>query len=236
MCIYNDAKRYIRKIEKLKFNKELSFEYFQRIRAEYANAAFSTVPHILKFVALVSQITEHRFKANKSMAMKILKKLRSTATTNTALNGLKYIHISQDYMEIVLCIDNLIAVNSDRSSQLGMLAMLYSKMDGAVIIIHLTSMKSKRVCKSILAADLFSLVDGYDIGYTTAYTLGELYGRKVNLTIYTDFHSLYGLCISWAHTTERRDITDIIWIKEERNSADDQTKKDPRLGTLLDVL
>lgn len=61
-------KQDIENIEKLKINKELSFDYFRQNWAKYTYAPFSTVPHILIFVTLLSQITEERFEANKSIA------------------------------------------------------------------------------------------------------------------------------------------------------------------------
>lgn len=176
-------KQYIEKIEKSKFNKELSFDYFRRIRAKYAHSAICAVPHILIFLAFLSQITEERFKAIKSMAMKILNKLQVTATTNRAKNKLKYIHIPPDYINVVACTDASFAGSPDRPLQIGIFSMLRNKMNGTVKIIYFTSTRSKRVFESVLAAELFPLVDGYNIGYTTAYTLGELYGRAVNSTI-----------------------------------------------------
>lgn len=185
------------------------------------------------------------------MAMTILKMLQGTATTSSAMNGLRYIHITRDLMEVVVCFDASFAVNPDRSPQLGILTIPRSMMDGTVNIIHFTSTKSKRVCKSVFAAELFAFKNSYDIGQTISHSLGELYGRKVNLTIYMDSHSLYGLCISLAHTTERRlqidlamirkpferrDITDTIWIKGESSSADDLTKEHRRSEILSDVV
>lgn len=127
--------------------------------------------------------------------MGVFKKLQDTATPNTAMSGLKYIHFPYDYMEVVVYIDASITVNPDRSSQLGILATLCIGMDGTVNIFLLTLTKSKLVCSSALTVELFALVDGYDIGHKIAYTLEEPYGRKVTLPIYTDSHSLYGLCI-----------------------------------------
>lgn len=36
------------------------------------------------------------------MAIKILKKLQDTATTHTAINKLKYIHITRDFFKVVV--------------------------------------------------------------------------------------------------------------------------------------
>ena len=67
--------------------------------------------------------------------------------------------------------------------------MLRNAQNGNVNVVHLTSSKFKRVCKSVLAAELFSLVDGFDIQYTIAHKQGKMLSRKLDLVIYTDSHS-----------------------------------------------
>lgn len=91
-------------------------------------------------------------------------------------------------------------------------------MDGKVSIIHYKLTKSNSVCRSALAAELLALIDGYDARYTIAYSLEKPYGRKVNLSIYTDSHPLYGLCISLEHTTERRLQSDSAMISHAHES------------------
>ncbi len=59
-------------------------------------------------------------------------------------------------------------MKKDKSSQLGVLTMIRSTKTGIVNVIHFSSKKSKRVCKSVLAAVLFAFVDGFDIGTTIA--------------------------------------------------------------------
>lgn len=150
-----------------------------------------------------------------------------------------------------MCIDAALAANLDKLSQLGMLAMIRNNVNGKVNIVHYKSTKSKRVCKSVLAAELFAFVEGYHVGFTFAHTLGELHGRKVHQTIYTDSQSLYRLCISAAHTTERRlqidlalireanegkDITEIIRIVGKQNHADDLNKPTRRFGAMSELV
>lgn len=107
-------------------------------------------------------------------------------------------------MEVVLYIDAAIAVNEGSSAQAGILAMLRDKLTGIVNIIHYEYLKSKRVCKSILAARLSALADGFDVRFTIRHVLTAIMKRKINLDVYTDSRPLYGLCLSLAHTTERR--------------------------------
>lgn len=100
-------------------------------------------------------------------------------------------------------------------------------IDGNIKIVHFVPSKSKRVCKSVLAAELLAFVNGFDIGYVIAHSLGEIVGRETDLVIYTGIHSLYEICILLARTTELRLQTDLAFelgvIREERyhkNSVD----------------
>lgn len=242
---------YINEIDKGKFRLKLSFEQFRSIRAKYAYAAFSTAPIALIHVALLAQYTESRYGEDMEEALKLLNKCQEALYSNLSVDGLKYVYIPREQIEVVVCIDAAFAVNKDMSSQLGLLAMVRHKLNGDVNIIHFASGKSKRVCKSVLAAELFALVDGFDVGYSIAHSLQEIYGRQIDLTLYTDSQSLYGLCISLAHTTERRlqidlsmireayerrDITNIVWIEGKNNPADDLTKITRRAGVLSEVI
>lgn len=105
-------------------------------------------------------------------------------------------HILQDLVEVLVYIDATFSINSDKFSRLEIIALLPNKKDGTVDIIHYTTTKSKLVCKSVLAAELFTFVDGYDIGFSIAYSFMELSNRKASLAMYTDAQSLFGLCIS----------------------------------------
>ena len=73
--------------------------------------------------------------------------------------------------------------------------MLRNSKNGYVNIIHFSSTKSKRVSKSFPAAELFALVDGFDIGYAISHTVGNILCHKLDLIMYTDSQSLNGLCI-----------------------------------------
>jgi len=162
------------------------------------------------------------------------------------------VHIPAEFTETVVCIDAAFAVNHDKSSQLGVLVLLRDTRNGHVNVVHYASIKSKRVCKSVLAAELFAFVDGYDAGFAVRDSVNRMYGRDdIPLSVYTDSHTLYGLCISLSQTTERRlqidlalireayerrEITHIMWIAGNINPADDLTKVDKRCGALEKLL
>lgn len=154
----------------------------------------------------------------------------------------------------MVCIDAVFAVNMDKSSHIGILAMIRDQSNGRCNIIHYASTLSKRVWKSLLAAKLFAFVDGYDVGYVICYALQDsnihLCGRP-SLTLYTEYRSLHGMCISLTHTTERRllidfaiireaykrqDISDIVWRSGLTSTTDDLKKIERRPSTLSKII
>lgn len=154
-------------------------------------------------------------------------------------------------MEVVSCIDAAFATNQDRFSKLGIFAMIRDKHRGSVNAIQFASMKSKRICKFVLATVLFAFVESFDVGFSIAHIRQEMLNRKVDFTLYTNSHCLYGLCVSLAHTTERRlqvdlslaretyerrELPNIVRITGTTNPADDLTMGEKRAGALAKVV
>lgn len=231
---------------------EISFEIFRSTRAMFAYAAYSTTPDVIVFVTYLAQFTEERYLRNPTEAIRILRKLRKIATRAPSLSGLRFVDINHKSMDVVACIDASFATNMDRSSQLGVLILLRERDTGRANVVHFASLKSKRVCKSVLAAELFAMVDGFDLAFSIRDAVVKVTGDDdINLTIYTDSQTLFGLCVSLASPTEkrlqidlaairqayeRRELSSIVWIPGHCNPADDLTKVDKRSGTLADVL
>lgn len=244
--------KYISKVERVKKNHLPTFEEFRSARAKYAYAAYSTMPDILIFVAQLSQVTQTVYDNNKKKYVKVLMSLEKALTGGPSLHGLRFVKLDMQRVEVFLCIDASFATNEDYSSQIGVLAMLREPDTGMCNVIHYTSHKTKRVCKSILAAELLAMTDGFDIGYAITYSVKQMTNRShVDLTIATDSRSLFCLAITLGQTTERRlqidlaaireayerrDIANLVWISGKSNPADDLTKCDKRNGILETIL
>lgn len=204
---------YIANIEKQKV-KNLTFEDFRSLRENLPYAAFSTVPNALMFVTTLAQFTEGTYQPDQSTVFKLLTDLYSVIFCKAAMLGIKYIHIRRDNTEVVLCVDAASAVSNDKSSQLGILVMLRDTENGNTNIIHYSSCRHKRVCKSVLASELLAIVDGSDVGFAVAHSLEGLLEQVVPLTVYSDIQSLLGLFILLSQTTEQRLRIDLLLIKE----------------------
>ena len=157
--------------------------------------------------------------------------------------GLKFIPLDLDTLKIVAFTDSSFANNQDFSSQIGFVIALTDVNNNANII-HWTSVKSRRVTRSVLASELYAMSLGFDAATTIKATLDQILSKRrttpIPLTIFTDSKSLYDCLIKLGTTNEkrlmidlmclrqsyqRREITEVVWIKGEENAADAMTKE-----------
>ena len=113
-------------------------------------------------------------------------------------------------------------------------------------VIYYSSTKCKRVTRSVLALEIYSMVNGFNIGIAIATTLRMVTERLglplIPLVICTDSYSLYECLVKLRTTKEkrlmidimallqsykRREITEICWINGDDNPADAFTKASP---------
>ncbi|KAF1937740.1 hypothetical protein EJ02DRAFT_411729 [Clathrospora elynae] len=167
--------------------------------------------------------------------------------------GLCYVPVNLVDAKLMVFVDGSFANNSDLSSQLGFILMLVNEStnaDGTFTIrgnvIHYSSTKCKRVTRSVLASEIYGMVNGFDMGIAIATTLRMITERlglaAVPLVICTDSYSLYECLVKLGTTKEkrlmidimalrqsyeRREITEIRWINGEDNPADAFTKASP---------
>ena len=119
-------------------------------------------------------------------------------------------------------------------------------------IIYWSSIKCKRVTRSVLASELYSTAHGFDIGVTIKSTVDKILQINLPLVLCTDSKSLYDCLVRLGTTQEkrlmidvmslrqayeRRQITEIKWIDGEANPADAMTKNKPctALQRLIDT-
>lgn len=177
--------------------------------------------------------------------------------------GLRYIPINPKKMNLYIFVDGSFANNKDYSSQIGILVALAEESPGTTKeeiilkgnIIHSMSVKSKRVTRSVLASELYSMVLGVDIGIAISTTLRmiskHLQIPDIPTVICTDSLSLYECMVKLGTTNEKRLMIDIMairqsyerkeldeirWISGQSNPADAMTKGIPNraLESLID--
>jgi len=164
--------------------------------------------------------------------------------------GLRFIPLDMTRLKLIVFVDAAFANNADMSSQLGYIITLAneqqqedngnSTFEITANILHWSSTKCKRVTRSVLAAELFAMAQGFDMGSVIAKTIKTILDdSSIPLVICTDSRSLYD-CLTKLGTThekrlmidimvlrqayENRDIAEVRWIDGKDNPADALTK------------
>jgi len=165
--------------------------------------------------------------------------------------GLKFVKLDTKTLRLLVFTDASFANNEDLSSQIGYVLALADATNKANIV-HWSSVKCKRVTRSVLASELYSTVHGFDISVAVKTTLDKILQINLPVVLCTDSKSLYDCLVQLGTTQEkrlmidvmglrqayeRRLITDIKWIDGNSNPADAMTKGKPceALSRLIDT-
>ena len=110
-------------------------------------------------------------------------------------------------LRIVAFADSSYANNNDQTSQLGYLVMLADETD-ACNLVHCTSLKYRRVVRSVLAGELHAFVDAFDYAYLLKRDLELVLSMDVPVQILTDSRSLFDTLTTSSYTPEKRLMID----------------------------
>ncbi|KAI0992847.1 hypothetical protein K3495_g15337 [Podosphaera aphanis] len=153
-------------------------------------------------------------------------------------SGLKFVKLDKSSLRVFAFTDSSFANNKDCSSQIGYVIVLADSHCNANIL-HWQSVKCRRITRYVLASELYVLSHGFDTASTIKSTLCQIFSSKIPLTMCIDSQSLYDCLVKLGTTKEkrlmvdllclrqsyeRREITEILWIKGENNPADAMTK------------
>jgi hypothetical protein len=165
--------------------------------------------------------------------------------------NLKYVKLNQSILRLVIFIDSFFVNNHDFSSQIDYVICLTDSIN-TTNIIHWSSVKCKRITRSVLAIELFAMIHDFDVDSVLKATLTKMLDVVVFLILATNSKSLYD-CLVRLRTTiekrlmidvmifrqfyERREITEMIWIHEINNSTNFmiKTKFSSTLKTMIDI-
>jgi hypothetical protein len=139
--------------------------------------------------------------------------------------GLRYIPVNLKDAKLIVFIDGSFANNKDLSSQLGFMLTLVNKSTGTntntfIIysnIIYYSSTKCKRVIRSVLASEIYSMVNSFNIGIAIIITLRMITERlrlpAIPLVICTDSYLLNECLVKLGITKEKRLIINIMALR-----------------------
>ncbi len=79
-------------------------------------------------------------------------------------------------------------------------------------VLYWSSIKCKRVTRSVLASELYGMAHGFNIGASIKSTIDKMLGIELLLVVYTDSKSLYECLIKLGITQEKRLIVDVMCL------------------------
>ena len=233
-----------RQISKIELAKDYNSYIAQRARGAYI--ATVSQPERAFGYSFAAQIT------NSTITDKQIDFLNKQLSwqLNHPERGLRFVPLDLQTLRVAVFTDSSFANNHDMSSQIGYVVITVDK-DNRANIIHWSSVKCKRVTRSVLAAELYAMSLGFDNAAVIKSTIQQILRRPIDLTIYIDSKSLYDclvrlgtthekrlmidiMCLRQAY--ERREISQVVWIDGKHNIADAMTKEKPgnSLKALID--
>ncbi|XP_044721979.1 polyprotein [Hirsutella rhossiliensis] len=172
--------------------------------------------------------------------------------TDNLQRGLRYVPLAFSTAKLMVFTDGSFANNKDLSSQLGFVIVLANEEQSPADftirgnVLHWSSTKSKRVTRSVLASEIYGMVQGFDMAIVIATTLQAIVKQldlpPTPLIVCTDSYSLYECLVKLGTTKEKRLMIDIMalrqsyeqremaeirWINGDDNPADAMTKAAP---------
>ena len=109
--------------------------------------------------------------------------------------------------------NSLFANNKDFLSQIKYILVLADLLNKANIV-HWSSVKYKRITKSILASKLYAIAHSFDISAAIKATVKLQLNISLLLILYTDFKLIYKCLIKLGTTQEKKLIINIICLHQ----------------------
>jgi hypothetical protein len=168
------------------------------------------------------------------------------------IRDLKYVKLNRSILRLMIFIDSSFVNNSDLFSQIDYVICLADATHANIL--HWSSIKCKRIIRSVLATELFAMIHDFDVESILKWILIKLLDEKISISLIlsTDSKSLYDCLIRLSITIEkrlmidvmilrqfyeRREITEMIWIHDINNSANSmiKIKSSTALKTMIDI-
>ena len=201
-------------------------------RARGAYLASICQPEVFFDLSYAVQSIEYIFddisQLNKRLAWQLINKSKK----------LKYVRFHQNFFQLIVFCDVFFVNNRDFFSQIDYVICLTNKT-GTANFIHWSSIKCKRIIKNVLTSKLYVMNHVFDIETVIKTTIEKILGIHISFILCIDSKSLYDCLMrfeityekrfmidimNFRQSYERREITEIRWIDENKNLADAMTK------------
>ncbi|KAI1007171.1 hypothetical protein K3495_g1047 [Podosphaera aphanis] len=125
----------------------------------------------------------------------------------------KFVELYLESLQLIIFTNSSFANNNGLSYQIGFVMVLADKNNKANII-HWSSTKCKRITRSVLAAELYGIANGFDIGTSIKLTLDEILEDQISPVLCTDPKSLYDCLVKLGITQEKRLMIDLVCLRQ----------------------
>lgn len=156
---------------------------------------------------------------------------------STSAEALHFVPLDEDSLRVVVVTDAAFANAEGFRSQLGFVILLVDKYNCANIV-HYGSLRSPRVTRSVMAAELIALVVGFDHAFWVRKMVSEILGRRAEIMAAVDSKTVFDTVMRLSSTLEKRlqidayalheahrvgDLAELTWIERRFNVADPLT-------------
>ncbi|KAI1005619.1 hypothetical protein K3495_g2596 [Podosphaera aphanis] len=136
---------------------------------------------------------------------------------NNAPRGLRFVAPDLKTIRLVVFTDSSFANNKDLTFQIGFIIVMADDM-GKANIVHWSSIIYKRITRSVLAAELYAMVHGFDVATAIKGTIEGITTllrdkQPVPLILCTDSRSLYDCIFKLGITNEKRLMVDLMALR-----------------------
>jgi hypothetical protein len=124
---------------------------------------------------------------------------------------INYVKLDSTKLRLMIFTNSFFANNRDLFSQIDYVICLTNSKH--VNIVHWSSIKCKRVTRSVLAAELYALTHDFDLDAALKATLFAILDRFVSLIFCTDSKSLYDCLIKLDTTQKKRLMINVMSLR-----------------------
>jgi hypothetical protein len=139
----------------------------------------------------------------------------------------RFVKLRKDSLQLLVFTDASFANNKDLSSQIGSVLIL-ADGKGNANVLHWSSIKCKRVTRSVLASKLYGMAHGFNMAFAVKSTIDLILNTDILLVLATDSKSLYDCLVKLGTTQEKRLMIDVMCLRQACPGEMDRRHHEPR--------
>jgi hypothetical protein len=156
---------------------------------------------------------------------------------NNSTKELRFVSLNRNQLKLMIFIDAAFANTIDLHSQIDYVVCFTN--DVHANLIHWSSIKCKRITRSVLTIELYVMINDFDVEAIIKSIIEQMLHITLSLILLTDSKSLYDCLVKlntiaekklkidlmwFRQSYKRREIAEIRWIDDNINSADAMIK------------